>query len=140
MKTLKLHHGTEDYSSILETLDECNRIHHLEDQIIVLTKNNAQQLAYIKLLEPRALAFDKLNTDDLTFLNYDYARTVISLSEAIEKNILELMETSGIGNEYGKELSQILTFAEGIQKTVHPEHFERLQYFLSEINLYKLKQ
>ena len=134
----KLHHSTEDYSSILETVELCDQVTALQEQIELLRRHDAKHIAYIQLLEPKALVFDKLNTADFRHLNYDYARTVISLSEAIEKNVLELMNTAGVGNKLDKSLSQILTFAEGIQKTVKTDDFTDLQDFLSKINDQKL--
>lgn len=125
---------------ILDSVEAGRKIHQLEDLILELRRKMATQHEYINILEPRALEFDKLNTGDFKHLNYDFARTVVSFADALENKANDLISQTGNSDRLDKDLCQILTFAEGIRKTVKTDDFLDLQNLLESIDAQKFNQ
>ena len=132
-------HQTEDYTAeILRTLEDCDKITKLEDEILKLRRHIAQSLDYIRLLEPRALEFDKLDTEQFKNLDHAFARSILSLAEGIDDAVSKIFEYPEKLLPFGKELDQIITFAECIKSKVNDEQFMALDDFLFQIDEKKI--
>lgn len=131
----------EDYTAeILRSVEESHKITKLEDEILKLRRHVTQSLNYIAYLEPRALEFDRLNTDQFKNLDFAFARSILSLAEGIDDAVSKIFEYPEKQLPFGKELDQIITFAECIKSKVNDEQFMALDEFLFQIDEKKINK
>lgn len=134
-------HQPEDYTAeILRSVEDSHKITKLEDEILKLRRHIMQNLGYIAYLEPRALAFDKLDTDQFKNLDFAFARSILSLAEGIDDAVSKIFEYPENQLPFGKELDQIITFAECIKSKVNDEQFMALDGFLFQIDDKKINK